>query len=239
MDTYDFVGLAYLKHFTAAELEKQRDYIRYYTQVPVVHVFLRKSLEQDMANLNSTFNFLMDQIETRLGLEDPTYLPTKAADAVDPFLLGVKMLGRRYEAKKEDEVRKAFEKFDKDSSGAIDLKELGALSKDLGHPLTKRQLELAFKDLDLNHDGVIDFEEFARWYFTGMKPYNGATRSMLQVAHKTASIFEALKKENIANILHKDQRITKHKVTLSLNDPPEGQRVQVKGHVLGPETARL
>lgn len=144
-----------------------------------------------------------------------------------------------YEEKKDDEVKKAFDKFDTDGSGAIEMKELGELSKDLGHPLTKRQLEEAFKDLDLNHDGVIDFEEFARWYFTGMKPYNGAQRSMLQVARKTTSIFEALKKENIANILHKDRRITKHNVTLSLNNPPDGQRVQVKAHVFGPETARL
>lgn len=116
---------------------------------------------------------------------------------------------------------------------------MGELSKDLGHPLTKRQLEAAFADLDLNHDGAIDFHEFSRWYFTGMKPYNGTKRSMLQVAHKTASIFEALKKENIAEILHRDKRVTKHKWTLSLNDPPDGQRVQVRVHAFGPETARL
>jgi hypothetical protein len=237
-DTYDFVGLAYLQQFTKEDLEKQRDYIRYYTQVPVVHVFLRKAMEHDQSSLSSSFTFLMDHFENRLGTEE-TYLPKKAADAVGPFLLAIKKLGRVYETKKEEEVRKAFDKFDRDASGAIDLKELGELSKDLGHPLTKRQLEQAFKDLDLNHDGVVDFEEFARWYFTGMKPYNGTTRSMLQVAHKTASIFEALKKEDIANILHKDQRLTKHNVLLSLNDPPDGQRVQVKVHVLGPETARL
>lgn len=29
------------------------------------------------------------------------------------------------------------------------------------------------KDLDLNGDGVIDEEEFSRWYFSGMKAYNG------------------------------------------------------------------
>jgi hypothetical protein len=29
------------------------------------------------------------------------------------------------------------------------------------------------KDLDLNGDGVIDLEEFSRWYFSGMKPYSG------------------------------------------------------------------
>lgn len=33
---------------------------------------------------------------------------------------------------------------------------------------------------------------------------------MLQVAQKTSSIFEALKKEDIAAILKKDKRMTKH-----------------------------
>ena len=99
---------------------------------------------------------------------------------------------------------------------------MGELSKDLGHTLTKRQVEDAFKDLDINHDGVVDINEFCKWYFTGMKPYNGVKRSMLQMAHKTTSIFEALKKENIQKILQNDQRITKHSIKLSLNDPPDG-----------------
>lgn len=47
------------------------------------------------------------------------------------------------------------------------------LSEQLGAPLTPKQLETALADLDLNKDGVIDFDEFCRWYFTGMKPYNG------------------------------------------------------------------
>lgn len=159
--------------------------------------------------MSSTFNFLMDHFEKRLGTEE-TYLPRKAQDAVTPFLQSIKKLGRDYETKKDGDVKKAFDKFDRDASGAIDLNELGDLSKDLGHPLNKRQLEQAFKDLDLNHDGVVDFEEFCRWYFSGMKPYNGGTRSMLQVAQKTSSIFEALKKEDIAAILKKDKRMTKH-----------------------------
>ena len=79
----------------------------------------------------------------------------------------------------EGTVKKAFEKFDKDGNGTIDAKELGQLSSDLGQPLSEEQLEAALKDLDLNGDGVIDTDEFARWYFTGMKAYNGATRSML------------------------------------------------------------
>ena len=39
-DAYDFVGLAYLKQFAKNDLEEQKDFIHYYTQVPIVHVFL-------------------------------------------------------------------------------------------------------------------------------------------------------------------------------------------------------
>ena len=73
----------------------------------------------------------------------------------------------------------AFNKFDKDGSGSIDREELADLSKELGSELTEEQLKNALKDLDLNGDGVIDIDEFARWYFSGMRPYSGLKRSLL------------------------------------------------------------
>jgi hypothetical protein len=44
----------------------------------------------------------------------------------------------------------------------------------------------------LNGDGVIDIDEFARWYFSGMKPYSGLKRSLLQIGKSSVSIVEAL-----------------------------------------------
>jgi hypothetical protein len=44
----------------------------------------------------------------------------------------------------------------------------------------------------LNGDGVIDITEFSRWYFTGMKPYNGSRRSMLKAGSVTKKIFDAV-----------------------------------------------
>jgi len=80
----------------------------------------------------------------------------------------------------ENEVKTAFAKYDADGSGAIDKEELAELSKELGHELTEEELEKALKDLDLNGDGVIDVKEFSRWYFTGMKEFNGSRRNMLK-----------------------------------------------------------
>ena len=106
-----------------------------------------------------------------------------------------------YKAKKEGEVRQAFNEFDADGSGEIDKHELQALSKRLGAPLSDEELDTALKDLDLNGDGVIDFEEFCRWYFTGMKPYNCSTRSMLQVGGSAANIFDAMAKEKLHGLI--------------------------------------
>ena len=78
-------------------------------------------------------------------------------------------------------VLQAFKKFDKDGNGSIDLQELGQLSAALGQPLQQDQLEAAMKDLDLNRNGVLDAQEFSRWYFSGMRSYRKKTRRILRM----------------------------------------------------------
>ena len=82
----------------------------------------------------------------------------------------------------------AFYKYDKDGSGAIDKAELAKMSADLGDPLDDEQLELALKDLDLNGDGVVDLDEFKRWYFSGKKTYSSTKRNMLKYQHGMAEL---------------------------------------------------
>jgi hypothetical protein len=65
-------------------------------------------------------------------------------------------------------------------------------------------------DLDLNGDGVIDVDEFSRWYFTGMKAYNGNTRSMLQMRNQTSTIMDILAKDEIQQMIKEDKTLTKH-----------------------------
>ena len=92
------------------------------------------------------------------------------------------------------------------------------------------------KDLDINKDGVVDMDEFARWYFTGMKPYNGSTRTMLKVGKHSASIFNALAEK--AKQAFAGQLKTKtHKLTVGFNAPSaenSGTRIEAKFHLLGP-----
>ena len=108
------------------------------------------------------------------------------------------------------------------------------LSKELGQPLNEEQLQAAMADLDLNGDGVVDKKEFSRWYFTGMKAYNGNTRNILQLRNQTASIFDILAKEEIQKYLKEDKTLTKHQFKVQFNDPPPDHYIEAIGNVFGP-----
>ena len=89
-------------------------------------------------------------------------------------------------------------------------------------------------DLDLNGDGTIDPHEFARWYFTGMKPYNGSTKTLLKIGNKAASIFNAMA-DKTKQAFEEDLKTRSHKISVSLNDPGEdvGYTMETAIHVCG------
>lgn len=60
----------------------------------------------------------------------------------------------------EDEVRKAFERFDIDSDGQINVSELVNLMKLLGHRISEEEGQELLKKVDANKDEVIDEKEF-------------------------------------------------------------------------------
>ena len=51
--------------------------------------------------------------------------------------------------------------------------------KILGQNLTGDQLDAAYSALDINKDGVIDLNEFSRWFFTGMKSYSETNKTLI------------------------------------------------------------
>ena len=64
-------------------------------------------------------------------------------------------------------MKKVFDSFDKDKSGFIDIDELKNVSKELGKPLDAAELDDCMKDLDLNKDNKISFDEFSVWWLSG------------------------------------------------------------------------
>lgn len=58
------------------------------------------------------------------------------------------------------ESRDAFERFDRDRSGTLDLWELRAALQDLGKEPTEDELSMLISAVDDEHDGEVDFEAF-------------------------------------------------------------------------------
>lgn len=83
--------------------------------------------------------------------------------------------------------------------------------------MTGEELEEALKDLDLNKDGVVDFSEFQRWWFSGFKSYSGTRRSMIKMQKQAVNAAEALMKGNLDSPLSGDLKLKKHQVEVSFN----------------------
>jgi centrin-3 len=60
----------------------------------------------------------------------------------------------------EEEIRKAFALFDEDQTGAISLKNLRRVARELGEVLNDDELTAMIDEFDKNNDGVIDEAEF-------------------------------------------------------------------------------
>lgn len=65
----------------------------------------------------------------------------------------------------EDEaIAEAFAMFDVDGSGEIDRDELSSVAKELGVPLSEKDLDDAMKQMDEDGSGEVDLQEFTGWY---------------------------------------------------------------------------
>jgi calmodulin/calcium-binding protein CML/plastin-2 len=63
-----------------------------------------------------------------------------------------------------DELREAFDYNDRDGDGRIQLDEFSAMLDELEAEMSANELEIGFKDIDTNDDGLIDFLEFVAWW---------------------------------------------------------------------------
>jgi Ca2+-binding EF-hand superfamily protein len=63
-----------------------------------------------------------------------------------------------------DEVREAFDYNDRDEDGLIDLEEFADMLDDLEADMSAAETHTGFREIDTNHDGKIDFGEFAAWW---------------------------------------------------------------------------
>jgi calmodulin/calcium-binding protein CML/plastin-2 len=63
-----------------------------------------------------------------------------------------------------DELRETFDYNDRDNDGRIQLDEFAAMLDELEAEMSKNEIEIGFKDIDVNDDGLVDFDEFVAWW---------------------------------------------------------------------------
>merc|ERR1712137_1291786 len=61
-------------------------------------------------------------------------------------------------------LKQEFDAYDEDRSGYIDVKELKGLLEKLGEELSDEELGQAFRELDSDGSGEIEFFEFVEWF---------------------------------------------------------------------------
>lgn len=67
---------------------------------------------------------------------------------------------RYAEREPEEEIMKAFQLFDQDSSGKISLKNLRLVARELGEDLSDAELRAMIDEFDRDQDGAISQDEF-------------------------------------------------------------------------------
>jgi len=63
-----------------------------------------------------------------------------------------------------DELRETFDYNDRDGDGRIQLAEFSDMLEELESEMSDKEIEIGFKDIDTNDDGLIDFVEFVAWW---------------------------------------------------------------------------
>ena len=67
----------------------------------------------------------------------------------------------------EEELRRAFEKFDSDKDGKINQNEFKSALRDLDPEISDSEIAKAFQALDSDGDGFVVFKEFVRLFKVG------------------------------------------------------------------------
>ena len=90
-------------------------------------------------------------------------------------------------ASSDAEALKAFKKIDKNGSGDLDMAEIEQLSRYFGRPLSPKELDEAFEEMDTDRSGTVDFGEFIVWWRNQNKTGRSSSQSQPSAASTARS----------------------------------------------------
>lgn len=125
-DTYDFTCLLFGDNLDVDELELKNELLTYYGHVPVTWWFVSAdSKDKTDEEKEPIFKYFSSNFAKYLLRLEPDMIDYKnAGEAAQGFAESMEKMIEKYDQKYEEDVKPAFSKFDKDSSGAIDKGEL-------------------------------------------------------------------------------------------------------------------
>ena len=214
--TFDFAVILNEDNIDEEEFEMQREFLEHYLTCPISASFTTygTKLPEDLSSKLTQATSIDEDMtgreqEVLVQLAELCSQCSAIQDSMD-----------------EGKVKEAFNKFDKDGSGAIDRDELAQVSAELGQPLSEEQLETALEDLDLNKDGVIDFGEFRRWYYSGMKSYSNRKRALFKAIGGFGQFSKAAANPAILEFVKENPQTVTQSVSFGFN-PPENAQTKI------------
>ncbi len=133
-------------------------------------------------------------------------------------------------------IIKAFKAFDKDGSGFIDSTELKQISKEMGRELDPAEVDECMKDLDIDKDNRISFEEFSKWWLSGRQGLSPWMRRLLAsklTALKVIDQISAPMMEILQDATHSDaEDIATSSLTVSVNNVGDNAGLSLDAKVL-------
>lgn len=155
-----------------------------------------------------------DLKETWMAAEstEPTFKPP-------PRLKREPSLQKKPTGEELENIKVVFAKFDKDSSGQIDLQELQTMCGELGKTLTDAQAAAALSEMDLDENGQVNFDEFLAWYTSkpGLGGYSNMALSFMKGRLKMENSLKSMQKRAKAGIEKSNDFIFKGSFDLSPN----------------------
>jgi hypothetical protein len=129
---------------------------------------------------------------------------------------------RQQRAQLEEVIEKAFQAFDKDGSGYIDAKELKKIAKEMGRELDAAEVDECMKDIDIDKDNRISYEEFNKWWLSGRQGLSPWMRRLLASKLTALKVIDQLSGpmlEILSDATHSDiNDISTSSLSINLNN---------------------